>query len=791
MEKNKTITYIGRFFLLLLLMGSLVLKAQSGKKVKMFVNESHYPEIELLVGVRNEAGEAIYGLKKPDFTIFEKGDQQEITSFIAIEKKGSDTLDIVFLFDQTGSMREEIEAVKDNALLFADILKKSKIDYRLALITFSDMIERKFAFTDDIGKFKQDVASIRAGGGGDPEENALEALKQASELKFRNNARAAFILITDAFYHEKDYCTDLAMKPLIMRLALKDIAVYPIAVKLPEYLWMAKETNGVYFNILSDFSSIIEELAYGLSSQYKLRYITAHPCPDGAQMDVELRIAPIATSTEGKYKRPLNFNQLDLNFFYDPEEIIYEPQNPVECDTVTFQAGIRATSCSDSAELPNVVLRLYDVEPGKRTEVAVSEPVMLISRGEARDAVIQWNTTGYRGQRDLELVIDPGDKLLEKRKDDNIIKKKIKMNEVAHDLYIESIDYKPNPPQPCDVVKLAVKVKDGTRCKGLVLHDIEVECRDGKQSLGKIVTAVTVGEPEPIVFEWDVAGSLQSKLLKFIVDPDRRFGTELSRDNNFKEVLIKIKPVQHDLSTVKVSHEPEKRAMVGDTMTFYTEVKDDGHCPGVPLGKQIRLRLSDAGSQLTLAESQPFTLSTNTGATIPIKWTTRLNDNGKRELLVTIDPQRIIRETTPPGHENNSINYTVDILPMPHDLVIESATITPKEPIDGEPAAITVKVKDNARFPGVRLENVRVKACERFTRVSMGQSEPTFVYSLQNKKIQFQIDTGGMAGERELVLEVDPDNRIKELTPEKLDGENNNRYILKVKIHEQKKITTR
>jgi hypothetical protein len=128
---------------------------------------------------------------------------------------------------------------------------------------------------------------------------------------------------------------------------------------------------------------------------------------------------------------------------------------------------------------------------------------------------------------------------------------------------------------------------------------------------------------------------------------------------------------------------------------------------------------------------------------------------------------------------------------MPHDLVIESATITPKEPIDGEPAAITVKVKDNARFPGVRLENVRVKACERFTRVSMGQSEPTFVYSLQNKKIQFQIDTGGMAGERELVLEVDPDNRIKELTPEKLDGENNNRYILKVKIHEQKKITTR
>ena len=47
-----------------------------------------------------------------------------------------------------------------------------------------------------------------------------------------------------------------------------------------------------------------------------------------------------------------------------------------------------------------------------------------------------------------------------------------------------------------------------------------------------------------------------------------------------------------------------------------------------------------------------------------------------------------------------------------------------------------------------------------------------------------------MAGERELVLEVDPDNQIKELTREKLDGENNNRYFKKVKIHEQKNIDT-
>jgi hypothetical protein len=763
--------------------------AQSEKIIRMFMNDSTYPEIELVVSVRDsQSGEGVYGLTKPDFTIYENDKKQEITSFLATEKGKYDALDIVFLIDQTGSMGDEITAVKNNALLFADVLEESEIDYRLAIITFSDRIEKKFDFTTDIKKFEGHVDSLEVVGGGDVPENPLEALKQASELKLRENARAAFILITDAPYHEKNHVTKLVMRPLVRRLARRDIQVYPIAIQLPEYLWIAKETNGAYFNIVEDFSSIIEELAYGLTSQYRLRYISSNPCPDGSTVEVKLHISRIASSASDEYKRPLNYNQLDLNFLYASEDISMNPQNPIECNLVSIRAPIRATSCSDIALIKNIIVRLYDVKPGERTEVASSEPLALQSNSKPGEAVLEWNTAGYRGNRKLELVIDPGD-ILEKSKEDNILRKNINLKEVAHDLYIESIEYEPNPVEPCDVVRLSVKVNDGTECEGLVLHDIELEAFDGKRSIGKLVTSVKLGEPEAVLFEWDAAGNQEPKLLKFIVDPDQRF-PELTRDNNVREIMINIRPVQHDLSPVKVSHEPENRPMVGDTMTFYTEVKDEGHCPGVPLGRKIRLRLSDANSKLTLAESQPFTLSINTGTTVPIKWIPKLNDNGRRHLQVTVDPQRKIREKNPPGHENNTINYTVDILPMPHDLVIESAAITPKEPIDGEPAAITVVVKDDARFPGVRLENVRVKVFERYTRISMGQSEPTFVYSLQNKNIQFQIDTGGMAGERELVVEVDPDNQIKELTPEKLDGENNNRYFLKVKINEQKNIDT-
>ncbi|NIR06236.1 MAG: VWA domain-containing protein, partial [Candidatus Aminicenantes bacterium] len=723
-----------------------------------------------------------YGLRKPDFTIYENGDKQEITSFLATKKGKFDAIDIVFLFDQTGSMGDEVTAVKNNALLFADILEESNINYRLAVINFSDRIEKKFDFTSDIKKFKNQVASIRVCCGGDYPENALEALKQASELKLRKNARTAFILVTDAPYHENNHVTELAMKPLVKRLALRDIQIYPIAIQLEEYLWIAKETNGAYFNILDDFSSIIEELAYGLTSQYRLRYITSNPCPDGSTMEVKLHISPIASSTTGEYKRPLNFNQLDLNFLYAAEDISIDPQKPIECSPVLIRASIQATSCSDSALIKNIIVRLYDVKPGERTEVARSEPLQLQSNGQARNALLEWNTSGYRGDRKLELVIDPG-KILEKSKEDNIIRKNINVSEVAHDLYIESIEYTPNPVEPCDVVTLSVKANDGTDCKGLILHDIELGAFDGKKPIGKLVTSIKIGEPEAVVFEWDAAGTQEPKLLKFIVDPERKFKNELTRENNIKEVLINVKPAQHDLFPVSVTHAPQ-RPIVGDTVRFQVKIEDKGHCPEVPLGQNIHLRLSDAANRFILAESKPFTISTQNIALIPIEWKTRLKDHGTRELSFILDPQKKVRELTPPGKENNSIQYTVEIRPMPHDLIIKTASHAPKVLIDGDPATITVVVEDNARFPGVKLENVKIKAFERYSRALLGRSHPIEIFSRQTAKIEFPIDTGGMAGEREILIVVDPDNEIEELTPDDKDGENNNEYILKVKIQE-------
>jgi hypothetical protein len=264
--------------------------ASSGA-VKALVKADNFPEIELIVNVSEaKSGKGIYGLNQADFSITEDGAVQAATSFVAKAEGKVDPIDIVFLFDETGSMQDEINAVRDNALNFVNVLKGSNMDYRLALITFSDKIEKTFDFTSDVNQFKSQIASIAAFGGDDEPENALAALDAGLKLKFRPNAQVVFILITDAPYHQRDAVTALSMLPLAKKMKLEGIKIYPIAVKLEQYIWMARETEGTYFDILSNFSGMIEQLAAGLTAQYRLKYVSAKPAFDNTWRKVEIAV---------------------------------------------------------------------------------------------------------------------------------------------------------------------------------------------------------------------------------------------------------------------------------------------------------------------------------------------------------------------------------------------------------------------------------------------------------------------------------------------------------------------
>jgi VWFA-related protein len=279
------------------ILSAVPLMAQAEKIVKAVVQSPRFPMIEMIVNVRDrQTGKGVYGLGQSEFTVIENNVVQDVHSFLVKAAGKVEPIDIVFVFDQTGSMQGEIDAVKENALMFADILRGSSMDYRLALVTFSDAIEKVKDFTSDVSLFKGWVSDISAHGGGDEPENDLEALNRALQLKFWPGAQVVFILITDAPYHQNDAFTKLSMLPLAKKIKLEGIRVYPITADYPQYQWLARETDGAYFNITKDFSSIIEELAVTLTAQYRIVYVTKNPSFDNTQRNVEVQVRSCGTA---------------------------------------------------------------------------------------------------------------------------------------------------------------------------------------------------------------------------------------------------------------------------------------------------------------------------------------------------------------------------------------------------------------------------------------------------------------------------------------------------------------
>ncbi|HHS50381.1 MAG TPA: VWA domain-containing protein, partial [candidate division Zixibacteria bacterium] len=173
------------------------------------VDAEEFPVIHAYCIVTDDARNPIIGLDERHFVVHEDG---VFESPITVEMMATSVLggqaDIAVVFDVTGSMGSYITAMKDNVINFADNLAASGMDARWGLVTFLDEIGQVFDFTSDVDEFRGWVTGLRASGGGDTPENALDGIARALELGFRPSAQRIIIMITDAPYHQANSRTD-------------------------------------------------------------------------------------------------------------------------------------------------------------------------------------------------------------------------------------------------------------------------------------------------------------------------------------------------------------------------------------------------------------------------------------------------------------------------------------------------------------------------------------------------------------------------------------------------------
>ncbi|HWO17491.1 MAG TPA: vWA domain-containing protein [Kofleriaceae bacterium] len=144
------------------------------------------------------------------------------------------TVDLAFVLDTTGSMAEEIEAVKETIRTVADKLSTAQTDVRIGLVEYKDrtdcMLTRTFPFSSDLRAFGAQVASISASGGGDTPEDMHAGLAAAlDKLQWRSDAVARMVVvIADAPPH-LDYQNQRDYADAAKRAAARGIKLYSVS----------------------------------------------------------------------------------------------------------------------------------------------------------------------------------------------------------------------------------------------------------------------------------------------------------------------------------------------------------------------------------------------------------------------------------------------------------------------------------------------------------------------------------------------------------------------------------
>ncbi len=208
----------------------------------------------------------------------------------------SKSADIVFVFDTTGSMDEEISDMKEISKEFADNLATNGIDAKLGLTEFRDfqvtcgedycgsdgdfpyLIYNSGHLTGDSIEFKSWIDNLYANGGGDEPEAILAALKHtATDQVWRGeDVNKIVILITDSDPHPNGDCCNQegdTFEEVVSDLTNGGIKVFVVGPDTEPMTSLAYDTGGKFYEIRSGITlrNILNEISEKIKCNFNIK----------------------------------------------------------------------------------------------------------------------------------------------------------------------------------------------------------------------------------------------------------------------------------------------------------------------------------------------------------------------------------------------------------------------------------------------------------------------------------------------------------------------------------------
>jgi hypothetical protein len=240
------------------------------------------------------------GLKVEDFKIKEDDNDVAIDSFYFTGNASGQMLDMVIVFDDTGSMGNEIDALKLKVANLTHKINSSKLDARYSLITVKqDIVATKTNWTND-ESFINTIGKLSASGGDEGPENSLGGIERALSWGFRPDSQKVIIVVTDELSHQKGDESNSSYKMEYARSDLLNSGAILIAIspdfrnqnvdsnvprsdllKYADMRELASEVSGLWIDIkTADFSTILEQLQGRLTGTYVIEYASPDLTPD-------------------------------------------------------------------------------------------------------------------------------------------------------------------------------------------------------------------------------------------------------------------------------------------------------------------------------------------------------------------------------------------------------------------------------------------------------------------------------------------------------------------------------
>ncbi|HEX8619986.1 MAG TPA: VWA domain-containing protein [Thermoanaerobaculia bacterium] len=254
-----------------------------------YIEEIEVNLVELPVSVNGADGQPISNLTQSNFSLFENGKAQKISSF---NFAANLPISVGVLLDHSGSMEKRIDDAKAAAIdFFKRIVKK---DDRAFIAAFASDPTRNAPFVSSIATLEAQVNAIPKAAGGTSLYDAIVT----GLYRFRNvQGRKALIVITDG-----DDTTS--------RLSYDDMLTYARASRVPLYFIgigftgpnmlggpgkmraLAAETGGVAYLIrnVEQLGETYKQLEQDLRSQYLLSYHSESTKKDQSYRKVEVKV---------------------------------------------------------------------------------------------------------------------------------------------------------------------------------------------------------------------------------------------------------------------------------------------------------------------------------------------------------------------------------------------------------------------------------------------------------------------------------------------------------------------